>query len=110
MAQRLVDLVDNEDAEHEHFGLLEEDLSVSLMAWDIWPRQSLEILEVINALTTDGTGLGMGSIDIRGEQRLALRDEVANMSVDNRLSVFIRSDKPMTTLEDVAILENVPGI
>lgn len=114
MVERLVDLVDQEDSEHDFLQLEQETACPVAFFEFLSPRvHAIESLSVVDSLWyLPGQELGISQFDARPNQLQGMEFEtpVSSLDIDSRADVFSTAVRPQTSIEDITIFENVPGI
>src|SRR5574337_544227 len=103
MAQRLVDVVDHLDAEHDFLGIELEAASPGL-ATPTLERASMELLERQHVFLGLEGYLALPFLDVRAQQLPNLDFVTPELSfeVNGTFSLFIDNRRPGHTLEDLA--------
>jgi hypothetical protein len=116
VTQRLVDIVDHEDVEHETYQLIHAEASAATM----WPSQPMHALETefldplgaLGALSLQPFPLYELHVDVQRALALEMLPAPSMMEVAFiGGALLLTFDRPPTSIEDVAIItEGIQGI
>lgn len=115
MAQRLVDVVDNDDAEHNGLGIEMETSVPMTQSLPMFTRPPLELIydSSIGGFRCGGVEIPIQLMSPRPSQRTQM-DFLGSTNLTKELDVRQGSGSHMrpqaTSLEDLALIDTVPGI
>jgi hypothetical protein len=113
MAQRLVDIVDHTDVEHETLQL-DGCLHINFLSSVSLARSALEVQSALpvkefRVVEQASFATSIFSLGNRG-LALEIQSQVPGVSLDYRIDGFRRSMVPTTAIEDMTIFTDVPGV